>query len=82
MIHLAWYWFLVLIVGLLFGGFQVGSIVENKKGYNFADLEGDLIKSLEARFAYAGQKITNEERALIGKIAIGARLLEFWKKKK
>ena len=33
----------------LFTGFQIGSIVEYIKKYNFADLELDTIHALEAR---------------------------------
>lgn len=80
MISLAWYWFVLLLLGPMFAGFQIGSIVEYKKGYNFADLELDLLRSLEAKAASESRAVTAEEKAVIAKIAAGARRLEFWRR--
>lgn len=69
MIHLLW------IVPLsMFGGFQIGSIVEKLKNYNFADLEYDILKTLEG-------KISADEKAVINKALGIVRKAEFWKKK-
>jgi hypothetical protein len=80
MISIAWYWFVLVVLGLLFGGFQIGSIVEYKKGYNFADLENDLINSLESQAAAEGKTVLAAERSQVSRIVAGARRLEFWKK--
>ena len=61
MVHIFWPWLLLIVPALLLAGFQIGSIVEYRKKYNFADLELDLLDSLEA-------KATAEEKALIQKL--------------
>lgn len=68
MIHLLWIIPLSMAIG-----FQIGSIVEYRKKYNFADLEKDILALLENKF-------TIEERAIV-RNAIGLlRKVEFWKK--
>lgn len=50
-------WSLLLIIPLsMLVGFQIGSIVEYRKKYNFADVEVDIIEGLETK-ASAGEKI-------------------------
>ncbi len=67
-----WLWIIPLT---LFVGFQVGSIVEKLKGYNFADLELDILKALEG-------KVSAEEKAIVTKVLRILRAAEFWKKGK
>lgn len=67
-LHLLW---IVPVVSFI--GFQVGSIVEYKKGYNFADLEKDILEALEG-------KLLAEEKVIAHKIAFLLSKVEFWKK--
>ena len=68
--HLLW-----ILPLAAFVGFQIGSIVEYKKHYNFADLEKDILTSLEG-------KITLEERSIVKKAVTYLKMAEFWKKGK
>jgi len=44
LLHLLW-----ILPLAAFVGFQIGSIVEYRKQYNFADLEKDILSSLEGK---------------------------------
>jgi hypothetical protein len=70
MLNLLW---IIPLTALI--GFQIGSIVEYKKKYNFTDKELDLLKGLYG-------KASSEEQNLIAKIGRLVTKVEFWKKGK
>jgi hypothetical protein len=70
LLHLLW-----ILPLTAFVGFQIGSIVEYRKKYNFADLEKDILALLESKF-------TLEEQAIVRNAVGLLRNAEFWKKGK